>query len=66
MLRYTVVGPDGIPIREKPFRSEDEAKQAIQAFAKRFAVQGYYRDANGEAIPVAEIPNRCRIASALE
>ena len=61
MIRFVVVGPDEIPIREAPFKSEQAARDAIAAFAKRFALQGYYRDANGEAISVEDIPSRCRI-----
>lgn len=62
--RYIVVGPDEIPIRPTPFESKAAAEKAVTEFAKRFAPQGYYRDANGERIEVADIPSRCRIEPA--
>ena len=66
LVRFVVIGPDEIPIRATPFRSEQEAQKALQDFVLRFSVQGYYRDANGEAISVEDIPKRCRIEPTLE
>jgi hypothetical protein len=65
MIRFVAVGPDEIPIQETPFKTEQAARDAITAFAKRFVAQGYYRDANGKAIPIADIPSRCRIEPTL-
>lgn len=59
--RFKVIGPDEIPIRERPFASEEAARAGLLTFMKRFEIQGFYRDANGEAIPLHKLAARCRI-----
>ena len=61
MVKFIAIGPDEIPLREKPFKTEEEAAEAIRKFSERFTTQGYYRDADGEAIELCDIPKRCRI-----
>jgi hypothetical protein len=60
----TVTGPDGIPIREKPFTSREAAKRGVaQLFAQlfaRFEAQGYYAGVDGR-LAVEEIAGRCTI-----
>lgn len=59
-MKYIVWGPDQIPIREKPFKSQATAERGIADFVKRFAVQGYYAGV-GYHLPLDEIAARCRI-----
>ena len=57
---FTVMGPDGIPIREKPFTSREAAERGIIEFVARFRVQGYYAGVDGR-LAVSEIAGCCTI-----
>ena len=57
---FTVLGPDGIPVREKPFSSREAAERGIKEFAARFRVQGYYAGV-GFRLAVEEIAGRCTV-----
>lgn len=54
------MGPDGIPIREKPFASREAAERGIAAFIARFRGQGYYAGV-GFRLELAKIAGRCTI-----
>lgn len=41
-MKFTVWGPDGIPIQESPFASREAAERGIANFVDRFRSQGYY------------------------
>ena len=58
--KFTVLSPDGIPIREKRFASREAAERGIKEFVARFRVQGYYAGVNGR-LAVEEIAGRCTI-----
>jgi hypothetical protein len=58
--RWTVLGPDDIPITPEAFASKAEAETAIARFVKRFRVQGYYSTADGLHIPVSELREHLR------
>ncbi len=57
---FTVMGPDGVPIREKPFTSREAAERGITEFVGRFRVQGYYAGV-GYRLAIEEIAGRCTI-----
>ncbi len=57
---FTVIGPDGILIREKPFGSREAAERGVAEFVARFQVQGYYAGV-GSRLGVEEIAGRCTI-----
>ncbi len=58
--KFTVTGPDGIWIREKPFGSREAAERGITEFVARFQGQGYYAGV-GIRLAVSEIAGRCTI-----
>ena len=60
---FTVLGPDGIRIREKPFSSREAAERGITEFVARFRGQGYYAGV-GFRLAVEEIAGRCTIVCA--
>ena len=57
---FTVLGPDGVPIREKQFPSREAAERGIADFVARFRVQGYYAGV-GYRLKLEEIARRCTI-----
>ena len=57
---FTVMGPDGIPIRREPFASREAAERGIVEFVSRFRLQGYYAGV-GYRLAIAEIARHCRI-----
>ena len=59
-MKYIVWGPDGIPIKEKPFDTKNDADRALDAFVDRFRSQGYYAGV-GYHLQIDEIAGRCRI-----
>lgn len=59
---FDVLSPDGLPINcEQVYPDLESAKAAAEAFAQRYAVQGYYWSAQWERIPVEDIAGRCRV-----
>lgn len=64
---FDVLSPDGLSIDPASCYPDLEAAHAAaQAFAQRYAVQGYYWSAQWERIPVEEIAGRCRVVQAME
>jgi hypothetical protein len=59
-MKFTVLGPDGIPIREKPFCSREAAERGIMDFVNRFRLQGYYAGVVYR-LKLEEIAGRCTI-----
>ena len=59
-MKFTVWGPDGIPIQEEPFASREEAVSGIVDFVERFRRQGYYAGV-GYRLKLVEIAGRCTI-----
>ncbi len=59
-MKFIVCGPDGIPIREKPFTSSEAAERGIVEFVNRFRPQGYYAGV-GYRLKLDEIADRCTI-----
>jgi hypothetical protein len=59
-MKFTVWGPDGIPIQEKPFASREAAERGIANFVERFRLQGYYAGV-GYRLALEEIAGRCTI-----
>lgn len=59
-MKFTVWGPDGIPIQEKPFASRDAAQRGIEEFVNRFRAQGYYAGVESR-LEITEIASRCSI-----
>ncbi len=59
-VKYVVLGPDGVPIREKPFASKVDAERGVAEFVNRFRLQGYYAGA-GYRLELDEIVARCRV-----
>jgi hypothetical protein len=57
---FTVLGPDGVPIREKPFLNRAAAERGVAEFIKRFEVQGYYAGV-GYRLELDEIAARCTV-----
>ena len=57
---FVVLGPDGIPIRAKPFASRKAAERGLQEFVARFRVQGYYAGV-GYRLALGEIAARCTV-----
>jgi len=65
LIQYDAISPDGFSIsREEYYSSILEAKKAINNFAKRYEMQGYYSTiVNGERIqiPISELSYYCEI-----
>jgi hypothetical protein len=61
---FDVITPDDLPISPEPFASVGEASEARDRFVERFTLQGYYKTAAGERIPVAELRDRLQIVEA--
>ncbi len=59
-MKFTVWGPDGIPIQEEPFASREAAERGIVDFVERFRLQGYYAGV-GYHLQLEEIAGRCTI-----
>ena len=59
-MKFTVMGPDGIPIREKPFSTREAAERGLKEFVERFHMQGYYAGV-GYRLELDEIAGRCTI-----
>jgi hypothetical protein len=59
-MKFTVWGPDGIPIQEEPFASREAAEHGIVEFVERFRLQGYYAGV-GYRLKLEEIAGRCTI-----
>lgn len=59
-MKFTVWGPDGIPIQEKPFASREADERGIASFVERFRVQGYYAGV-GFRLKLEEIASHCTI-----
>lgn len=64
---YQVLSPDGLPIdQDRRYQTLAEAREAADAFAMRFAWQGFYATSTRERIPLEEIVGRCRVISSVE
>jgi hypothetical protein len=59
-MKFTVLGPDGIPIRERPFANREAAERGIADFVQRFRLQGYYAGV-GYRLKLDEVAERCVI-----
>ncbi len=59
-IKFTVWGPDGILIQEKPFASREAAERGVVDFVNRFRLQGYYAGV-GYRLKLEEIAGRCTI-----
>jgi hypothetical protein len=59
-VKYIVLGPDGVPIRAKPFASRADAERGVAEFVARFRVQGYYAGV-GYRLELDEIAARCTV-----
>jgi hypothetical protein len=59
-VKYVVLGPDGVPIREKPFASKADAERGVAEFVARFRLQGYYAGV-GYRLELDEIAARCTV-----
>jgi hypothetical protein len=59
-MKYVVLGPDGVPIREKPFAGRADAELGVAEFVARFRAQGYYAGA-GYRLRLDEIAARCTV-----
>ncbi len=57
---FTVIGPDRILIREKPFTSRKAAERGIKEFVARFREQSYYVGV-GYRLELDEIAARCTV-----
>ena len=60
-MKYHVISPDGIPTDPEPFAALAEAEAGLAAFVRRFEGQGFYRCADGVAIPFAGIAECCHV-----
>lgn len=64
-VKYQALSPDGLPIDQKFYVSEDAAMKALWSWVKRFQMQSYYSTASGNRIPFgsngAEIITHCSI-----
>jgi hypothetical protein len=64
---FDVLSPDGIAITpDRVYETLEEAHAAAEAFAQRFAWQGFYSTARRERIPLEQIAGRCRVIDAEE
>ena len=64
---FDVLSPDGITITpDRVYGTLEEAHAAADAFAQRFAWQGFYSTARWERIPLEKIAGRCRVIEATE
>jgi hypothetical protein len=61
--KFNVLSPDGFPISREPFKSQQEAEEAIPKWCERYEQQGYYSTSSRERIPVAELPQHLEIIS---
>ena len=61
--KFNVLSPDGFPISREPFKSQQEAEEAIPKWCERYEQQGYYSTSSRERIPVAELPQHLEIVS---
>lgn len=59
-MKYIVLSPDGVPIREKPFASKVDAERGVAEFVARFKAQGYYAGV-GYRLELDEIAARCTV-----
>jgi hypothetical protein len=60
-VRYDVISPDGFSIHfANTYKTEEDAKLALNEWAKRFETQGYYSSNNGR-IDLNELEQNCRI-----
>jgi hypothetical protein len=62
---FYVMGPDGIPIAPKPFKSKEAAETASKAFIERFRTQGFYSSPFGR-ISLDELPHLLVVIPASE
>lgn len=63
-MEYTIISPDGFPITDIGFETQEEAEQFAKKWVKGFKEQGYYSTIqNGERvqIPYNEILNHCKL-----
>jgi hypothetical protein len=64
---FDVLSPDGLPIHlGRRYSTLADARAAADAFAMRFAWQGFYATSTRERIPLEEIVGRCRVISLTE
>ncbi len=61
MNKFIIISPDELPIPQTVSLTEAEAWRKFSQWAKRFQAQGYYRSAEGEAIPLDQLRERCRV-----
>jgi hypothetical protein len=60
--QFTVLSPDGIAIsHDAVFDTLEDASAALAAWCERYRMQGYYRDARWDNIPVHELAGHCTI-----
>jgi hypothetical protein len=58
---WMIMSPDHFPIHPEAYTSLDELVSAAARFPLRFLHQGFYRDGNGNHIPVADLPGLLRV-----
>lgn len=62
--KFDVLSPDGFSIHfSDVYDTEEQAKEAMIEWAKRYEFQGYYSSVKYGRIPISEIPKYCEIIS---
>jgi len=63
-MKYTVLSPDGIPIKMQSFNGLRAAEIALKTWCEKYQAQGYYstfRNGYREEIPVENLHYCCKI-----
>ena len=64
-MTYRILSPDGFDIEcGEPYRSMEQAVEALRRFVARYEEQGYYSTASLEHIPLDQIAVRCEVIAA--
>ena len=58
--KWQVISPDGFPIGPDDYKTEQDAKDALEKWLLRYKEQGYY-SANYGRIPYDQIKGNCEI-----
>ena len=62
MSKFVVSSPDGLDLAMgQTFKTRELAETAITDWVVRYERQGYYKAADGQRIPLSELPNHCTI-----
>ena len=59
-IEYNILSPDGFTIRQENFVSQEEAKEYLIQWIKRYEKQKYYSKNDGTKIPLSKVELFCK------